>query len=72
MISVEYSKKQKCLHVDDLQKVLKINREKFFTNEENDWEIIGIFKTMEEAELFAKAMWNNVLIPRYYKKNEVF
>ena len=43
MISVEYSKSQKCLHVDDLQKVLKINREKFLLNKDNDWEIIAVF-----------------------------
>lgn len=71
MISVEYSKSQKCLHVDDLQKVLKINREKFLLNQVNDWEIIAVFETMEEADKFANKMWENIIFPRYYEKREV-
>ena len=71
MISVEYSKSQKCLHVDDFQKVLKINREKFLLDKDNDWEIIAVFETMEEADEFSKKIWDNIIIPRYYEKSEV-
>ena len=71
MISVEYSKSQKSLHVDDLQKVLKINREKFLLDKDNDWEIIAVFETMEEADEFSKKIWDNIIIPRYYEKSEV-
>lgn len=71
MYSVEYSKNQKCLHVDELQRALKVNKEKFLLNKDNDWEIIGVFETMEEADKFSDEMWNKVIIPRYYAKAEV-
>lgn len=61
MFSVEYSESQKCLHVDDITKTIQTNRRKMVSNMENDWSIIGLFVTLEEAEDFAKRVKNKFI-----------
>lgn len=65
MVTVEYSKKQKCLHCDDLKRTLSINYKKFIEDEENDWIIIGIFRDMGEAEDFCEIYANPIAKERY-------
>ena len=52
MYTLEYSKKQKCFHEDELERTLKLNWRNFIKDEDNDWTIIGVFETMEEADEF--------------------
>lgn len=68
MYSVEFSRKQICLHIDELDKTLIINRRKFQEDKENDWQILNIFDNMEEADKYAEKVWNNEILPRYHKK----
>jgi len=66
--SVEFSRKQMCLHIDELDNTLIINERKFKEEKENDWQILKIFDNMKEADQYAENIWNNEIIPRYYKK----
>ncbi len=68
MYSVEFSRKQMCLHIDELDNTLIINERKFKEEKENDWQILKIFDNMKEADQYAENIWNNEIIPRYYKK----
>lgn len=58
LYTVEYSKIQKCFHQDELEHVVSLNYRKFVEKAENDWQIIGIFRTMEEAEKFCERCKN--------------
>lgn len=62
MISVEYSKMQKCFHIDDLDYVMKLNLKRALNPKDtfNDWTIIGIFETEEEASKFADEIKNKI------------
>lgn len=51
--TVEYSVQQKCLHIDELDNILKLNYRKTLENTENQFSLIGIFETIEEADNFA-------------------
>lgn len=53
-ISVEYSSKQKCFHVDFLEKILEINFRDVFVENNNDYKIIKICNSFEEANKFVK------------------
>lgn len=57
-----------CLHIDELDNTLIINERKFKEEKENDWQILKIFDNMKEADQYAENIWNNEIIPRYYKK----
>lgn len=63
LYTVEYSPSQNCLHFDELQRVININARKFLMNQNNDWTIIGVFETVEEADKFCKIA-NKELINR--------
>ena len=51
---VEYSKEQKCFHQDELMHIVNLNYRKFLEGTQNDWQIIGIFETIKEAEEFCE------------------
>ena len=52
LYTVESSQSQNCLHFDELQRVININSRKFLMQQNNDWTIIGVFETVEEADKF--------------------
>lgn len=54
MWSVEYSSNTKCFHIDDLNRVLKLNYRNFMQDTTNDWQIIGIFENEEQANNFCE------------------
>ena len=51
MYSVEYSSNQKCFHIDKLERSLKLNFGNFIRDKMNDYQIIKIFKTIEEVKI---------------------
>ena len=57
---VEYSKKQKCFHQDELMHVISLNYRKFVEGAQNDWQIIGVFETTKEAEEFCERYCKDV------------
>lgn len=65
LYTVEYSKKQRCFHQDELNRVLELNYEKFVKGIESDWQIIGIFETMKEADIFSEIYCKPVLKKLY-------
>lgn len=67
---VEYSTKQKCFHQDELDRVEKLNFKKFLMGIQNDWQIIGIFETMEEADNFYETYCRPVM-KEWYKKGKI-
>ena len=52
LYTLEYSKKQRCFHEDELDRTLNINWRKLINDKDNDWTIIGVFETMQEADDF--------------------
>ena len=58
MYTVEYSPSQRCMHLDELDRVIEINLRKFITKQENDWMLIGVFKTEKEASEFCTKATN--------------
>ena len=48
--TIEYSASQKCFHIDTLSNVLKINRMNCVSQNSNDYQIIDICGSFEEAE----------------------
>ncbi|MCI8620603.1 MAG: hypothetical protein HFJ50_01975 [Clostridia bacterium] len=54
MYSVEYSSNQKCFHIDKLERSLKLNFGNFIRDKMNDYQIIKIFKTIEEVDDFCE------------------
>lgn len=49
IITLEYSAKQDCFHISNLEEVLKINLRNTIEKVDNDYKIIGFFKTYKEA-----------------------
>jgi len=72
MNAIEYSKTQKCLNVDELERILENNMKKFVNDEDknNDWIIIKIFNTMEEADKYCEQYLNDFVMEKYYGKTK--
>lgn len=49
LITLEYSAKQDCFHISNLEEVLKINLRNTIEKVDNDYKIIGLFETYKEA-----------------------
>ena len=45
----EYSIEQNCFHIEQLNDLLKINIEAALSKKHNDYQMIGIFETYDEA-----------------------
>lgn len=72
MYAIEYSKTQKCLNIDELERIVENNMKKFINNNDknNDWIIIKIFKTMKEAERYCEQGLNDFVMEKYYGRKE--
>lgn len=61
MFFVEYSKSQKCFHVDEVKRSLKSNLQALRAYRPTDYIPIGLFETCEEAhkyvEIIRKEEW---------------
>ena len=55
-IVVEYSISQNCFHIEPLSQLLEINKANAVKKKINDYQIIGIFKTKTEAQIFIVGM----------------
>lgn len=49
IITLEYSARQDCFHISNLEEVLKINLRNTIEKVDNDYKIIGFFETYKEA-----------------------
>lgn len=55
LYTAEYSASQDCFHADSLQKVLRMNRKNALEKRSNDYEIIAITESLDEALAVCKA-----------------
>jgi hypothetical protein len=54
MISVEFSASQNCFHIDELKYVLTMNQQNAMRRNSNDYQIIALVETDEEADEFVE------------------
>lgn len=52
--TAEFSASQNCFHVGDLDRTLAINRGNAMDKRSNDYQILAITKTMDEAQAYCK------------------
>lgn len=52
--AAEYSGSQNCFHVDSLDRALAMNRSNALDKRSNDYQILAITKTMDEAQAYCK------------------
>lgn len=55
LFTAEYSASQNCFHVSDLERTLCINRGNALDRRSNDYQILAITKSMDEAQEYCKA-----------------
>lgn len=54
IITVEYSLKQKCFHIDELSNVLKYNQQNVLKHNANDYLLLAVFGDEEAAQEFCR------------------
>ena len=52
--AAEYSGSQNCFHVDSLARALAMNRGNALEKRSNDYQILQIFESIDEAQAFCK------------------
>lgn len=50
MLTLEYSRKQKCYHISELKYICTLNRNTIITKSEVDYLLIGAYDTYEELD----------------------
>ena len=58
-ITLEYSVRQNCFHISDLETVCKDNMLGLSSGRPSDYLLIGIFESYEEADAECKRLTNN-------------
>ena len=56
MITLEYSARQDCFHISTLDAILKINIRNTINKVDNDYKIVGLFETQQEASKMAEKL----------------
>lgn len=70
--TVEHSVKQQCFHISDLDTILKTNIRNTIQNEVvNDYKIIALKRSYEEAEEFIKEIKKKMKIYKGSEYNEM-
>lgn len=59
---VEYSKSQGCVHIDKFEKIITMNRNMFMIGNSNDYQIIGVYSTYEEASKAIKMLGEEMFL----------
>lgn len=69
--TVEFSEKQQCFHVSQLRRILTKNLEIFlYPNNANDWSLLAVVDTYEEAHQIAENLRTNRGIPSLFERFE--